>query len=89
MRTVAIGVENLCVPCGCRCRYCLLSYDGRPVGVDYERGKQFTEHFFGELERTRPELPRFYYIGYCMETAWRCGRKRRRTASWSGSPLWG
>ncbi len=68
MRTVAIGVENLCVPCGCRCRYCLLSYDGRPVGVDYERGKQFTEHFFGELERTRPELPRFYYIGYCMET---------------------
>lgn len=38
MRTVSIGIENLCVTCACRCAYCLLSYDGRPVGVEYGRG---------------------------------------------------
>ena len=68
MKTVAIGVENLCVPCGCRCRYCLLAYSGRTVGVDYARGKRFTERFFDELERCRPDLGRNYYIGYCMGT---------------------
>lgn len=68
MRTTAISVENLCVPCGCRCRYCLLAYSGRTVGVDYERGKRFTERFFRRLEERRPDLGRFFYIGYCMDT---------------------
>lgn len=68
MRTIAIAVENLCVPCSCRCRYCLLSYGGRPVGVDYRRGRRFTERFFGELEAVRPDLGRTFYIGYSMDT---------------------
>ena len=68
MKTIAVGVEDLCVPCGCRCRYCLLAYSGGTVGVDYARGKRFTERFFDELERCRPDLGRNYYIGYCMDT---------------------
>lgn len=68
MRTAAISVENLCVPCRCRCRYCLLAYSGRTVGVDYERGRRFTERFFRQLEEQRPDLGRYFYIGYCMDT---------------------
>ena len=68
MKTLAVGVENLCVPCGCRCRYCLLSYNGKPVGVEYGRGKRFAKQFFRGLEQARPDLRRFYYIGYCMDT---------------------
>lgn len=68
MRTVSIGVENLCVPCCAHCRYCLLSWDGKPLGVDYDRGKHFTEKFAAELTDRRSDLRTFYYIGYCMDT---------------------
>ena len=68
MRTTAINVENLCVPCGCRCRYCLLAYSGRTVGVDYGRGEGFAEQLFRQLEEQRPDLGRSFYIGYCMDT---------------------
>lgn len=67
MKTISVGVENLCVPCGCKCRYCLLSYDGKPVGVDYGRGKRFAENFFDGLAQVKPDLRRFFYIGYCMD----------------------
>lgn len=68
MKTIAIGVENLCVPCACRCGYCLLAYAGRPVGVEYWRGRRFAQRFLEELRRERPELGSYFYIGYCMDT---------------------
>lgn len=67
MKTTEVAVENLCVPCACRCAYCLLSYSGRPVGVDYMRGRRFAERFFAEIQRERPELHRTFYIGYAMD----------------------
>ena len=67
MKTTAIGVENLCVRCHAHCRYCLLSWNGKPVGVDYDRGKRFTERLFSELNLERPDLRVLYYIGYCMD----------------------
>ncbi len=67
MKTTAIGVENLCVPCHAHCRYCLLNWNGRTFGVDYDRGKRFTERLFSELKLERPDLGVFYHIGYCMD----------------------
>lgn len=68
MVTTAIGIGNLCVPCRCRCRYCLLAWDGGVPGVEYERGKRFAARFMSELAQARPQLQPFYYIGYCMDT---------------------
>lgn len=68
MKTTAIGVENLCVPCHASCKYCLLSSCRKATGVDYERGKQFARRFRNALGQARPDLRFFYYIGYCMDT---------------------
>lgn len=68
MKTTAIGVENLCVPCYAFCKYCLLSSCKKATGVDYERGKRFARRLRNELEEVRPDLRFFYYIGYCMDT---------------------
>lgn len=67
MDTVAIGIQNLCVPCGCACKYCLLQSCKKSSGVDYYRGKKLAERF-AEWGRTKnmSNLP-FYYIGYCAE----------------------
>lgn len=68
MITSSIGIENLCVPCACRCRYCLLSWDGRLPGVEYARGERFARRFMEELGRVRPEVRTYFYIGCSMET---------------------
>lgn len=63
MKTVSLNMENLCVPCSCRCRHCLLRYDGSVAGAGYRRGKELAQ-------RIASESPvRFnYYIGFCMDT---------------------
>ena len=68
MKTTAFGVENLCVPCGANCRYCLLSSCRRATGVDYARGKRLAARWHEEMAQKRPEVNFFYYIGYCMDT---------------------
>lgn len=68
MKTVSLGVENLCVPCHAHCRYCLLSSCGKATGVDYERGKRFAGRLHREIREKRPDLRFFYYIGYCMDS---------------------
>lgn len=68
MKTVSLGVENLCVPCHSHCRYCLLSSCGTTTGVDYERGKRLAERLFREAQEKRPDLHFFHYIGYCMDS---------------------
>ena len=37
MQTVSINICTLCTQCFNRCRYCLLSYDGKVQGADWER----------------------------------------------------
>ena len=37
MKTESILLLTLCVPCGCRCRYCLLSWDGHCTGAEQYR----------------------------------------------------
>ena len=68
MKTVSLGIENLCVPCHAHCRYCLLSSCGKTSGVDYERGKKFADRLYGEVREKRPDLHFFHYIGYCMDS---------------------
>ena len=67
MQTKSVMVYTLCVPCGCRCRYCLLSWDGRTVGADYDRSQRFAERFHDWILRERPELKFDFSFGYCME----------------------
>lgn len=67
MKTVSINVMNLCVPCENRCRYCLLSYDGKVSGVDFGRSQQYAKRFYDWLRKNRPELSFLFGFGYSME----------------------
>ncbi len=67
IQTVSVLIQTLCVPCGCRCRYCLLSWDGRPVGTDWDRALRFARRFREGLRSERPELRVRFALGYAME----------------------
>ena len=67
MKTSSINVSTLCVPCHCRCRYCLLSWDGRTPGADYARSEAYALRFYNWLRKNRPELGFSFYFGYSME----------------------
>ncbi|MBQ1893511.1 MAG: hypothetical protein II155_05340 [Clostridia bacterium] len=67
MKTVSVMLQNLCVPCECRCRYCLLSCDGKTVGTDWERGLSFARAFTEGLKKERPELGVLFSFGASME----------------------
>ena len=67
MQTTAIYIQNLCVPCGCHCRYCLLSWDGHLRGIDYERSAAYAKRFHDWLREHRPDLDFQFYFGYSME----------------------
>jgi len=68
MKTVGIGLENLCVPCRAHCSYCLLSSCRKASGIDYTRGKELALRLQKEIKALRPDLSFTYYIGYCMDT---------------------
>ncbi len=67
MKTTSINVMNLCVPCENRCRYCLLSYDGKLGGVDYKRSEMYAKRFYQWLNENRPDLSFLFGFGYSME----------------------
>lgn len=67
MKTISINVMNLSVPCANRCRYCLLSYDGRTTGVDMQRSMDYAKRFHDWIRANRPELSFLFGFGYSME----------------------
>ncbi len=67
MKTTAILIQNLCVPCNCHCRYCLLSWSNKLLGIDYERSEQYAKRFHEWIMENRPELDFSFYFGYSME----------------------
>ncbi|MGX8692593.1 MAG: radical SAM protein [Clostridia bacterium] len=67
VKTTSIMLQTLCVPCACRCRYCLLSWDGRTIGADWERSKACAAAFHAWLRENRPELRCHFSFGYSME----------------------
>ena len=67
MKTVSVNVMNLCVPCENRCRYCLLSYDGKIGGVDFKRSQEYAKRFYEWIQNARPDLSFLFGFGYSME----------------------
>lgn len=67
IQTRSIMIQNLCVPCSCRCRYCLLSWDGKTVGTEWERGTALAERFIDEVRKARPDADVSFSFGYSME----------------------
>lgn len=67
MQTVNVMLNTLCVPCECRCRYCLLSYSGSAPGAPWERSCAFARRFMAELNEARPDLPCTFSFGCSME----------------------
>ena len=67
MKTTSINIFNLCVPCYNHCRYCLLSWDGKCLGIDYERSVKYARQFYDWLKTTHEEMNFAYYFGYSME----------------------
>lgn len=67
MKTVSVNVMNLCVPCENRCRYCLLSYDGKVRGVEYKRSEAYAKRFYDWLRENRPDMGFLFGFGYSME----------------------
>ena len=67
MKTSTILIQNLCVPCNCHCRYCLLSWSNKLLGIDYERSEAYAKKFNEWIKENRPELDFSFYFGYSME----------------------
>ena len=67
MKTGTVMLETLCVPCANRCRYCLLSWDGRPVGADWDESCAAALRYRDWLEANRPEVRFDFFFGYSME----------------------
>ncbi len=67
MKTVSINVMSLCIPCENRCRYCLLSYDGKLAGADFQRSQRYARRFYEWLQQHRPEVNFVFGFGHSME----------------------
>lgn len=67
MKTASVAVQNLCIPCENRCRYCLLSWDGKLRGIDFNRSERYAKRFYDWIRSNRPELSFQFYFGYSME----------------------
>jgi len=67
MKTTSLMLVNLFIPCHCHCRYCLLSWDGRPVGVPYPRADALARRMHAWRQERRPDLRFDYSFGYAME----------------------
>ena len=67
IQTRSIMIQNLCVPCFNRCRYCLLSWDGKTVGTEWKRSTALAERFIKEIKEARPQVNISFTYGYSME----------------------
>ena len=67
MKTTSVLIQSLCVPCCNRCRYCLLSWDGRVEGADWERSVKLAERYLRELRAQLPEMRSSFAFGCSME----------------------
>ena len=67
METKQILVQSLCVPCGCHCRYCLLSWEHQTVGADFEQSRAYSRGFYDYLRRNQPDIRFDFCFGYSMD----------------------
>lgn len=67
MKTASVLVQTLCVPCACRCRHCLLSWDGKTIGAEYDRSQRYALDLYQWLRAERPEVSFHFSFGYSMD----------------------
>ena len=67
VKTTSVMLQTLCVPCGCHCRYCLLSWDGVTHGADWTRSRRYAAAFAAWIREHRSELRFHFAFGYSME----------------------
>lgn len=67
MKTLSFSIENLCVPCNCYCKHCLLDSKFCATGVSYDRAEAFARRFYEWLSMAHPEIGGMFYVGYCMD----------------------
>ncbi len=67
MQTTSVLVQSLCVPCYNHCRHCLLSWNGKVEGADWDRSVRLAERLIGELREQKPEIRSGFSFGYSME----------------------
>ena len=67
MRTTSLNILNLCVPCYNHCKYCLLSWDGKCIGIEHARGVEYARNFYIWIQNNHPEINFVYYFGYSMD----------------------
>lgn len=67
MKTTSLNILNLCVPCYNHCKYCLLSWDGECLGIEYERSVAYARKFYDWLKEFHKDINFTYYFGYSMD----------------------
>lgn len=67
MKTTSLNILNLCVRCYNHCKYCLLSWDGKCLGIDYARSVEYARNFYNWIKSTHPDINFVYYFGYSMD----------------------
>ena len=67
VKTKSINIQNLCIPCYNHCKYCLLSWSGKCLGIDYERSVRYAKAFYGWMKEEHSEIDFMYSFGYSME----------------------
>lgn len=67
MKTTSVLIQSLCVPCGCRCRYCLLSWNGKTEGAAWDHSVSLAKRWINELNERLPDVTAGFSFGYCME----------------------
>ena len=67
VKTKSINILNLCVSCHNYCRYCLLSWNGKCLGIDYNRSIEYAKKFYNWLKLNHEDFNFMYYFGYSME----------------------
>ena len=67
VKTTSIMLQTLAVPCACRCRYCLLAWDGKTAGCELERAKVYAKAFHEWLKSNAPEISFNFCFGYSMD----------------------
>ncbi len=67
MKTESVLIQTLCAPCGCRCRYCLLNWNGKTEGADWDRSVSLANRWIAELKERLPGIKSDFSFGYSME----------------------
>ena len=67
MQTRGIMIQTLCVPCACRCRYCLLDWDGKLPGAAFDRSRDYALRFYSWIKENRPALSFHFSFGFSMD----------------------